>query len=67
VAIEDIPVDSSMLSRARYDDEAQNLTVTMAKGGKEYSTDGVTKEMWQDFLAAPSKGQWWLANVKGRG
>ena len=64
MAVETADVDSSMLSGASYDADAETLTVQM-NNGRTYSTNNITPEQWQEFMDSPSKGSWYRTNVMG--
>ena len=57
-----VRVDSSMLHAVGYDPEAQELEAVFASGQVGRYT-GVPREVYDDLLAAPSKGQYMNDNV----
>jgi len=58
-------VQSSMLDAVRYDDESSTLGLRF-NNGKIYEYPNVPRHVYSAFLAAPSKGQFFDANVKGK-
>jgi hypothetical protein len=59
------PLKSSWLSSASYDDETQTLTLT-TQAGDEYTLDGVPPEVAAALQAAPSPGQFFARQLKGK-
>jgi len=58
------PLRSSMLSKAVYDDETLELTLTFQSGG-DYTHRGVPLDIAQGLFAASSPGKYWHAMIKG--
>jgi hypothetical protein len=58
-----VPMQSSNVKGARYDDEEQILEV-MFKGGATYRYYGVGADVWDEFLGASSKGQFIWQNIR---
>ena len=56
-------VDSSMINEVSYDNG--NLTVLFKTGG-EYVYSGVPENIYNSFISAPSKGRYFLSNIKNR-
>ena len=55
--LEWVPVDgSSSVAAIAYDDDTQRIFVTFSSGS-QYWYDECSMETWQEFVAAPSKGQ----------
>lgn len=57
------PVDSSMINAIGYDQASRTLFITFGSG-KTYEYADVPSEVFQDFLAADSKGQFFLAKIE---
>lgn len=49
-----------------YDAATQTLTIVMAKDGRTYRYLRVSEKVYRDFLAAKSKGTFYLLYIKGR-
>ena len=56
---------SSAFSEVGYDDETQVLDVTFTSGST-YTHNGVPPEVFQAFIAAPSPGKYYWAQIKNR-
>ena len=56
------PFISSMVDDAVYDDEDEELTLTI--NGNDY-TWPCTKSQWESFKNAPSKGHWVRTELEG--
>ena len=59
-----VTVESSMIHAVGYDDAEQELEVVFTSG-KTYRYTGVPRTVYEDLLAADSKGQYMRANVIG--
>ena len=59
-----IEVESSNIAAVGYDEEVKKLLVRF-KSGHEYAYDDVPESTFEAFLAAPSKGQFFAAAVRG--
>lgn len=63
-----VPCRSSWVDAARWDEATQTLTLTI--GGKDYDFPGIDEGRADEFVAFPSKGQWfwhvWVLQM-GRG
>ncbi len=59
------PVESSNISQVGYDAGAQELRVRF-NSGSEYVYSDVPGQVFTDFLAADSKGQFLNQNIKGQ-
>ena len=60
MAYEDVvmfTVDSSNVNEIGYDDTEMNLYVSF-KNGSVYWYNGIELSLYEDLMAAPSKGQW---------
>ena len=57
------PVTSSFVEAVGYDPEARELHVRLA-GGRGYRYLGVPASVFEEFLAAPSKGTFFNGRVK---
>jgi KTSC domain len=60
-----VPLRSSMLPGASYDDETNQLTVEF-KNGREYTHDNVPGDIFAGLVAAPSPGRYYLDNIKSK-
>ena len=59
------PVESSMFSRAGYDEATWALLLEFKSTHEIRSYRGVSPETADEALSAKSLGRWWNANVKG--
>lgn len=57
-------VSSSTIEAIGYDAEGQELHVRFSKSGKTYVYRGFPDSLYQDFVLAPSKGQFHNENIK---
>ncbi len=57
---------ASMIRSFEYDPKTQTLTIVMAKDGRTYRYLRVPEKVYRDFLAAKSKGTFYLLYIKGR-
>lgn len=55
-----------MIRSIAYDAATQTLTVVMAKDGRAYRHLRVPEKVYRDFMAAKSKGTFYLLHIKGR-
>ncbi|MDE2103793.1 MAG: KTSC domain-containing protein [Patescibacteria group bacterium] len=65
----EIPVSSSLILAAAYDDVAQELHVTFKNGARWIYGNSVRPFTAEDaalFEGAASKGQWFLQQIKGQ-
>jgi hypothetical protein len=60
-----IAVDSSTISRMAYD-EARKVLAVEFKNGSRYEYYDLPTNVFQQMMAAASKGQFLSANIKGR-
>lgn len=58
-------VDSDHIHSARHDSAERVLTVKF-RNGNTYEAHGVPSQEYQQFMAAPSQGQYYHAFIKGR-
>jgi len=58
-----IPVNSSLLSKASYNKETEELTVTF-KSGDTWKYLGVTQEEANNLQTSTSQGSYFLHNIK---
>ena len=58
-------VNSSAISQIEYDDASNQLYVTFHETGT-YTYYGVPKAVYEAFLAAPSKGQFYNDHIRDR-
>ena len=56
------PVDSSMMSHIGYDPASKTLTI-LFQSGKRYEYGGVEQQVFDDFLAADSKGSYFRGMI----
>lgn len=57
------PVESSNLKSVGYDPKKRILEIEF-KSGKVYQYSPVTQTAYQEFEASPSKGQWFIQNIR---
>lgn len=60
------PVDSDLVSHESYDPATKVFRLVMKSTGKHYDFQNVEPHQYRDFLAAPSKGKWFHANLGGK-
>jgi lysyl-tRNA synthetase class 2 len=58
-------VDSSAIDRVDYDDATRALFVRFMSG-RRYRYEDVPRAVYQRFVAAPSKGQFFNAEIRDR-
>lgn len=63
--IEHKPIDSSNIVSAGYDAGGKVLEVKFKSGGN-YRHEDVSQEKYDAFMAAPSKGSHYHANIRGQ-
>lgn len=56
---------STNISRLKYDDQIGTLYIEF-RSGKEYKYEGVDYETWNNFISAPSAGQYFNSVIKNR-
>ena len=59
------PVTSSMVAAVGYDPTSRTLEIEY-RGGKVYTYAGVTSDVYDALIAAPSKGRYINEHIKGR-
>jgi hypothetical protein len=68
--MERIPVESSNIESIGYQADMQMLEVEFkghsGKPNSVYAYDGVPPEIWQQFLASPSKGRFFQESIRGK-
>lgn len=58
-------VGSSNVEAFRYDRERKYLDIQYGKGSRQYRYSNIAEAMVEDFVNAPSAGQWVWQNVRG--
>ncbi len=58
-----IQVNSSLISELERD--SQRVIVTFKSNKSRYAYHGISDAVWQEWLEAPSQGQYFLQNIKG--
>ena len=64
--IEMVPVESSLLTKVGYDPETKVLAVQMHNNLDTYLNKDVPAAVFENLLAAPSKGGFYVKNIKGK-
>ncbi len=59
-------VDSSLIGRIGYDAESETLAVQMCNSLDVYHYADVPQAVANEFLAAESKGRYFVENIKGQ-
>ena len=62
--VENLELNSSVLQRASFNSETSELVVQF-KNGRDY-TYIVPIDLWNSFKEAPSKGNFFVKNIKGK-
>lgn len=60
------PVESSLIEKVGYDAESQTLAIQMHNSSDTYLYQGVSSAIYESFLAAESKGSFYVKNIKGQ-
>ena len=60
------PVKSSLIAKIGYDPQSKTLAVQMNNSSDTYLYEGVPLSLYDDFLAADSKGAFFVKHVKGK-
>lgn len=60
------PVESALIARAGYDAETQMMGIQMVETGDTYYYKGVSQAVYDGFVAAESKGAYFVQNIKGQ-
>lgn len=58
--------DSSMLTKASYDAGSRQAIFTFKSNGAAYRFDGVTPDVFEKVIGAPSVGGAFNENIKGK-
>ena len=66
LAVDLLPVESSLIAKAGYDAAAQVLSIQMVNSSDVYNYQEVPASVYADFLAAESKGAFYVKNIKGQ-
>ena len=61
-----VPLESKMFTSVAYDTDQQILYLRFRKTGDVYRYFGFPVTEYQDFLAAESRGRFFLAYIRGR-
>jgi lysyl-tRNA synthetase class 2 len=64
-ANQEIPLQSTTIRSVNYNPDTQALDVTFVSG-REYTLDGVPPDVFLALLHAPSAGQYFNKNMRGR-
>jgi hypothetical protein len=59
------PQQSSDIAAAEYDVDRSLLTITFRKQDRIYLYSGVTRDVWDAFILAPSPGKFFNAKLRG--
>ena len=62
--VETINPESSMIAALSYDESRKTAIVTFAKGGAVWEYAPVSRTLWISWKAAPSKGGFFLQQIK---
>ena len=65
-AAELLPVESSLIAKAGYDATTQVLSIQMVNSSDVYNYQAVPASIYADFLAAESKGAFYVKSIKGQ-
>ena len=63
--VEMVDVESTLIAQVGYDAETQTLFIKFVTTGDTYRYAGVPQAIYDALLAAPSKGKYFAANIKG--
>jgi KTSC domain len=63
---ESLPVASNAIARLEYDSDTQELTVTFARDGSQYTIAGISEIEAYRWANARSPGKYFNAYVRGR-
>ena len=66
LAVDLQPVESSLIAKAGYDPATQVLSIQMVNSSDVYNYQAVPQSIYDDFLAADSKGAFYVKNIKGQ-
>ncbi len=59
-------VESSLLKSVAYDAASSTLTVVMVEGNETYEFKNVPSSVYEELMAAESKGSYFVKNIKGK-
>ena len=59
------PVDSSLIAQVGYDEATRQLAIRMHNSSDTYLYKDVPPAVYADFIAADSKGAFYVKNIKG--
>ena len=59
-------VESTLIKEAGYDEATQVLTVKFVNGDEIYEYKNVPKAVYDELMAAESKGSFFTKNIKGK-
>lgn len=62
--MKELHINSSLILRASYNPELEELNVTFRKGGTTWKYYGVTQFEINKMLLAPSQGSYFLTQIK---
>lgn len=65
-AVDLLPVESSLIEKAGYDAAAQTLVIKLVNSSEIYTYQGVPQAIYDQFLAAESKGAFFVESIKGK-
>jgi len=60
-----IPIDSSMIEAAAYDNDSKTLYLQYANTGKVFAYEDVPEDIFQELLNADSVGRFVRSEIKG--
>jgi hypothetical protein len=66
LAVDLLPVESSLIAKAGYDAASQTLAIQFVNSSDTYTYQGVPQSVYDGFLAADSKGSFYVKNIKGQ-
>lgn len=66
LAVDLLPVESSLIAKAGYDAASQVLSIQMVNSSDVYNYQEVPATVYADFLASDSKGSFYVKNIKGQ-
>jgi hypothetical protein len=62
---QDIPLQSTTIQSVNYQPDTQSLDITFTSG-RSYTLEGVPPDVFLGLLHAPSPGQYFNANLRGK-
>ena len=66
LAVDLLPVESSLIAKAGYDPAAQTLAIQLVNSSDVYTYQAVPQAVYDSFLAAESKGAFYVKSIKGQ-